>query len=93
VDEQRGDPVRERPAIAFAAIVLGLFAILMVILAALALLDIAQGRESDLTLEWSAVWLALAAVAAAQVVSLLTISVLLRAHGEQRTATADERSR
>ncbi len=64
--------------IAFAAVVLGLFAIVMVVLAVLALFDIAQGHESNLALEWASVWIALVVVVIAQVVSLVAISAFLR---------------
>ena len=66
--------------IAFAAVVLGLFAIVMVVLAVLALFDIAQGQEPNLALEWASVWIALVVVVIAQIVSLVAISAFLRDH-------------
>ena len=59
--------------IAIAAIVLGVVAILMSIGAVLALLDIVQGEEPNLTLEWVVVWMALAVMVIAQVVSIVAI--------------------
>ncbi len=72
------NPVKRTSYIAFAAVVLGFFAIVMVVLAVLALFDIAQGQESNLALEWASVWITLVVVVIAQVVSLVAISAFLR---------------
>lgn len=63
---------------ALTAVVLGLLAVVMSLGAAMALLDIAQGKEQNLTLEWIVVWVALILMVIAQVVSIAAILGLLR---------------
>ncbi|MFH1501667.1 MAG: hypothetical protein ABIG03_01340 [Candidatus Eisenbacteria bacterium] len=70
--------MKGRRSIAIVAVILGVFAIVMAAFAFLALLDIAQGQEPDLMLEWAAVWIALVVVVVALVVSLAAIVSLLR---------------
>jgi len=62
---------------ALLAVSLGLFAIIMVSTAFLALLDIAMDREPDLTLEWLSVWVAVVVVLSAQIISLVAIFALM----------------
>jgi hypothetical protein len=72
--------------IAVAAIALGFIAIAFTVFAFLALLDIGQG-EPDLGLEWAVVRAAIAIVVISQVLSLATISRLLR-RGRSRAGGA-----
>jgi hypothetical protein len=45
----------------------------MTFIASLALLDIARGKEQNLTLEWLGVWFALVVIVVAQTVSIVAI--------------------
>ncbi len=58
-------------------IALSVLTIVMASLAFLALLDIAQGKEPDLTLEWLVVWVSMVVINAAQV-GLIVGAVKLR---------------
>ncbi len=60
------------------AIALGLLAILMSIGSFLALSDIVQGKEPDLSLEWMCVWATLPVVVLAQIVAIAVILGLKR---------------
>jgi protein-S-isoprenylcysteine O-methyltransferase Ste14 len=65
------------------AIVLGVLAILMSIGSFLALSDIVQGKEPDLSLEWMCVWTTLPVAVLAQIVAIAAILGLKRrAQGE-----------
>jgi heme/copper-type cytochrome/quinol oxidase subunit 2 len=72
-----------------AAVVLGIFAIIMAFAAALALMDIAKGKEDSLVLEWLAVWIALVVIVVSQFVSIAMMIGLWRARRrlEEPTAT------
>ncbi len=59
--------------LASVAIILGALALLLSWGATLALLDIVQGREPDLSLEWTVVWIALPVITLAQVVSIAAL--------------------
>ena len=63
------------------AVALGFLAIVMVGVGALGLVDIAQGSEPNLRLEWTVVWSALGVALLALIVSLSAIYRLM--HGQR----------
>jgi hypothetical protein len=60
-------------AISMGSALLSFFAILMILLTILALLDIAQDREPDLSGEWAVVWYSIPIILLSQVVSVAAI--------------------
>ena len=75
-------------AAAVAAVTLGFLAIATMVLAALALTDIARG-EPDLTLEWAVVKLAVVVVIVSQGLSLLAIGSLLASRRRRERSAAE----
>jgi len=60
------------------SLILGTLSIIFVCLSALALTDIGSGREPDLVLEWTVVWLTVPLVMVSLVVSMVAIVKLAR---------------
>jgi uncharacterized membrane protein len=83
VDISKKSDLRYDKSIATVAIVIGAFAVIMSSGAALALMDIACGKETDLIQEWIVVWAALAVIVGAQIVS---IAAVVRLRRRQETA-------
>ncbi|MBD3179194.1 MAG: hypothetical protein GF417_06110 [Candidatus Latescibacteria bacterium] len=64
------------------ALILALAGLLMSAAVILALIDIGQGIEPDLTLEWRVIRLAFPFMAIAQIISVVAIAISLNRNGE-----------
>ncbi|UCF78873.1 MAG: hypothetical protein JSW03_00920 [Candidatus Eiseniibacteriota bacterium] len=67
--------------IAVGALIFSILALVMSLGAVLALFDIARGEESNLTLEWIAVWLAMPVIMLAHSASIVAMVALLFRRG------------
>ncbi len=65
--------MKSKNMITTVSVILGVFALIMSFMAILAMIDITQGAEPNLELEWITVWITIIVVIISQVISIFTI--------------------